>query len=160
MPDARVTGAVPANALRALASANRVRSSPISPRIRAPEHGAQAGEAGQDGRVGVLRERLAERVFQLDDVGHRGVEGAQVRERGLAHGLLDQVGLAELLGAQPGQDPLDLVVDVAAAPAPDQRRPQRRRAAACGPRPGWAPRASVARASRLVRSSKVASRLG
>jgi hypothetical protein len=41
-----------------------------------------------------------------------------MRERGLAHGLLDQLGLAELLGPQPGQDPLDLVVEVAAASGP------------------------------------------
>jgi hypothetical protein len=35
---------------------------------------------------------------QLDDVGHRGIERAQMRERGLAHGLLDQLGPVELLG--------------------------------------------------------------
>jgi hypothetical protein len=51
-----------------------------------------------------------------------------MRERGLAHGLLDQLGLAELLGPQPGQDPLDLVVEVAAASGPSQRRAQPRAA--------------------------------
>jgi hypothetical protein len=66
----------------------------------------------------MLGEGLTERVFQLDDIGHRSIERAQMRQRGGAHGLLDQLGLAELLGAQPGQDPLDLAVEVAAPPGP------------------------------------------
>ena len=74
----------------------------------------------------MLVEGLAKGVFELDGVAHRGVQRPQVGQRLLTHRLLDQVRLAELLAAQPSQDPLDLVVEVAAAPAADQRGPQRR----------------------------------
>jgi hypothetical protein len=44
LPDARVTGADPAYALSVRASANRVRSSPISARIRAPAESLRPGK--------------------------------------------------------------------------------------------------------------------
>jgi hypothetical protein len=89
------------------------------------EHGAQSREAGDDRRVGVLGECLAGGLFEVSDVGHCGVQRPEMGQHLATHRLLHQRELGELLAAQAGQDPIDLVVDVALSPAAYQRGPQR-----------------------------------
>jgi hypothetical protein len=60
------------------------------------EHGAQCREAGDDRRVGVLGECLAEGVFEVGNVGHRGVQRPEMGQGLATHRLF-------YLGAQTGQ---------------------------------------------------------
>jgi hypothetical protein len=45
------------------------------------EHGAQSREAGDDRRIGVLGECLAEGLFELGNIGHRGVQRPEMGQR-------------------------------------------------------------------------------
>jgi hypothetical protein len=63
------------------------------------EHGAQSGEAGDDRRVRVLDECLTEGLFEIGNIGHRGVQRVEMGQSLATHRLFHQVKLGELLTA-------------------------------------------------------------
>jgi hypothetical protein len=107
----------------------------------------------------VLGECLADGLFEVGNIGHRGVQRPQMGQRLATHRLFHQRELGELLAAQAGRDPIDLVAML-------RRRPPRTSAARNELRRGVLTAvgvgaiARVARASELARSSKVARKVG
>ena len=98
-PEARVTGAVPANARSPLAVVNRVGSSPTSPRTRAARIGPRPGASAAPPPVGARRTRSraglpvrCEGLHSGDDVDQPGGRGAQ--------GGFHRLGLAQGWGVQ------------------------------------------------------------
>ncbi|GAA0543516.1 hypothetical protein GCM10009546_01960 [Actinomadura livida] len=71
--------------------------------------------------VGVLLERLDDRVAKAVDVGAFGVQDGQQRQGLLAHGLFDQARLLQMRSAKRLLDLGGQVIDTAASARPAQR---------------------------------------
>jgi hypothetical protein len=110
---ARVTGAASANAFNTRASADRVWSSPILARSRAPRATPQAGKAGQDRRIGVGGECAVDPCLELGEQGAHGVKLAEQAAQLQTHGLLDLLGLVHVLGLQEFAQPSRLYSSLA-----------------------------------------------
>ncbi len=108
LPEALVMGEAPAYAFRPRASANRVRSSPISASTLGTDLDAEAGKAEDDLSVRMLRKSLFDRLGQVVGGGAGCLELDQEREHLLAERVLDPRRLVCPVGTENRPEPFGL----------------------------------------------------
>jgi hypothetical protein len=104
VPEARVTGAVPAKALRPRASVKSFAGVADLAEHPGAQDGAQPGHAGDDLGVGVGVERFGDGVVERGEVVQRGAQESEQASSLFAHRGLDERRLVQLFAAQVRQD--------------------------------------------------------